>query len=164
MQESVEFDLVLEIEVGRRFVQEENSGLLRQRARDVNALPLAARKVFEQPIGEIENFHLAHRPRGDLDVPFAVKGPKSLMRIAPHHDDVAHTERYAERFDLRNARDRARTQFGVDLVGGAIVPEHASRLRLQSPRQESEQRAFARAVRAEEASERSRRQFERKIG
>ena len=56
-------DLVGEVEVGRRLVEQQDVGVLGERHRDPHPLALAAGELVDRPVGELERVGRDHARR-----------------------------------------------------------------------------------------------------
>jgi hypothetical protein len=150
-EERGDLDLIAEVEVRRRLVEDEQARLLGEGARDERALTLAAAQMIKREIGQLEDAGGLHRrPRGRVVLP-ALEVAAGPMRIATHQDELAdvegtlggralgHDAHAARQIRAREPADRH--TFETDLAGRGL--EHA--------RQEPDQRRLARAVRPDHA-------------
>ena len=85
-----DLELIAEIERGRRFVEQQNLGRLRQRRGDDHALLLAAAERAESAILERRRARRAKRIARDREVvgPFELEQPE--MRMPAHQDHLEH--------------------------------------------------------------------------
>ena len=97
------------IDPGRRLVEQQQFGFLRERACDENALLLPPREIRDPSPGKIGHMHYVERVMNDL----AIVGSKMLPEVQPretaHCDDVPHGRGKGpvDGLDLRHVGDRS---------------------------------------------------------
>ena len=96
-----------DVEVRRRLVEEENSRLLRERARDHDPLPLATRELVHTPAREAEDAGLGHHALGNRDVPRAFERKRRMMRGPAHQHHLGDGVGKRHRRVLGHDRDEA---------------------------------------------------------
>ena len=148
-------DLVGEVEVGRRLVEQQQVGALRERHRDPGALPLAAGERVDRPVGEVGHVRPGQRLGDDrLVVPRPLPQP-ALVRVPAAGDQVGDGE------PLRGDRRlRQQAEHLGDLAGrrpGDRLPveQHLAARRPQQPAQGAQQRRLAAAVGPDDRGERA---------
>ena len=137
-------ELVADIERRRRLVEQQDVGLLRERAGDDHALLFAARERGERAPLE------PGLPR-DLDIARTLELERAEMRVAAHQRDLEHGVVEREVRFLGHDRDAPRAGARVHRRDRHAVDGHRARVRLQHSGQEAQERGLARPVGAEDA-------------
>ena len=117
-------DLVGDVEEGRRLVEQQDVGLLRERHRDPHALALAARELVDRPIGEVGDAGRVERGGDGLVVVRAPAAEQPLVRMPPAPDEVGDDDALGRDRALRQQPEDAR-----DLLGRAAVQRARRRAR-----------------------------------
>ena len=86
--------LVIQVQIGRGFIQQQIRGLLRQRHRQEGTLLLTARKLVHPPIRNDVGVRGCHHPVHDLAVGLAQAAPEIQIGTAP----VTHQRAYRDAF------------------------------------------------------------------
>ena len=122
VDEQVEhLDLVGEVEVGGRLVEQQQVGALGQRHGDPHALALAAGQLVDRPVGQVER---AGGAIASVDDRLVVGGPLPeplLVRVAAAGDQVGDGDALG-----RDRRLRQDAEPGGDLPGGQAVDRSPS--------------------------------------
>ncbi|MFH1080550.1 MAG: hypothetical protein V1766_09890 [Pseudomonadota bacterium] len=120
------FHLMPNVQRGGRFVKQHQFGLLGQRARDQNPLPLAAAQPVHAPACERQRIGHRHRPVDDRQVLFSLETPFSEIRRPPHKDNLLHLERKNRRGFLGHDGNDSGQGLAFHLVDGyAMNADHA---------------------------------------
>ncbi len=141
-----DLDLMVDIEMRGRLVEEQDAGLLGQRARDHAALPLAAREGCYRPVCKGRRMRELHRLFGNLVIPGPLDPEARQVWRASHEHDVPHGEVERDRLVLCHDRQAARQLPRVYLVDIHPVQERAPADRPQHPAQRADQGGLARPV------------------
>ena len=146
------------VEADGRFVQNDQFRLMHQRVRQTDALPVAFRKLADDAAAHVRQAALLHHRRDALagTPPAEALEPRAEFQVFPHAhfgvqrvvlrhvaDAAAHLRRLMKHVEARHARRAAR--------------------RRQEAGQNAHRRAFARAVRAEQADDFAARDRERDV-
>ena len=97
--------LVREVERGGRLVEHQEQGVLGERAREEDALALAARELRHGTVRQIEHVHFGERRVRKRPVAGRFESPQPEVRRAPHQRDFAGGEGDVRRLVLREERD-----------------------------------------------------------
>ena len=142
-------DLVGEVEIGGRLVEQEHVGALGQRHRDPRALPLAAGELIEGPGGELGDA----RPRERLvDGRLVVRRPlpvPRLVRVPAAGDEVGDRQALGCGRRLRQHAEHLRDLAGRGAVDAPAVEQHVAAAGGEQPAQGPQERRLAAAVRAD---------------
>ena len=106
-QQMEELHLESQVEAGGGFVEEEDRGLLGERAGDSDALALPAREFPELAFGEGGDQATLQRPLDNGLVPASGAFPRTQVRVPPHPHHLTHRHRKRRRFGLRHHGKRA---------------------------------------------------------
>ncbi|MEG8035475.1 hypothetical protein QP157_09125 [Sphingomonas sp. LR61] len=145
-----DLELVREVQVGRRFVEQQRVGLLRHHQGDPCTLSLATRQARDVAVCDVGQ---AGRRDGLLRDVGVVRGPRlrpRLVRVAAAHHQVEHARAGGGDGRLRQDRELPRDLAVRFLADRGTVEQDLAGLRLQHPPEGLEQGRLAAAVRAEE--------------
>ncbi len=142
--------LMADVERGRRLVEEHDASLLRERPRDDDALPLAARERAEAAVAVREKVEPLERARRDLAIATALLRQAAQMRRSPHEDVFRDRHPRRRRGVLRDDGDDPRQLRALQLPRVAPVERDRAGERDES-RDRPQQRGLARAVRPDQA-------------
>ncbi len=148
-----ELDLVAQVEEARRLVEQEERRLLRQRAREEDALPLAARERADGAVGEGAGAGALERGAGDGEVALRLEGDPAEVRMAAEQGDLERGEGQLVRGLLRHHGDAAGALARRER--GELVAQQAHRAArgAQRSREQPHQGRLAGAVRTEQADD-----------
>jgi hypothetical protein len=135
------------VEAGERFVEEQNVGFLRQRTGDEGALLLAAGEGADLAVLEIAQLHAGERALDDLGVVTRILPPPAEIRITAHLDEAAHGDGEVP-VDVATLRQVG--EFVAAAGERFAAPEDLAAVCGDESGEGFEQRALARAVRADE--------------
>src|SRR6185369_12873010 len=107
-EQPVDLDLVAEIQERGRLVEEDGVRLLRERAREQDALALPRRQLGDRTLGERLRVREGERAARDLEVVDALDTEEPEARRAPHEDDLKDGEVEGDARLLRDEREPAR--------------------------------------------------------
>ena len=85
-----EVELMMDIEIRRRFVEKEDFRFFRQSQGQPGALPFAAGKFGQAVMPELRHFRFFQGLIGRPYIVFAEAGKQSLIGQAPHEDQIAY--------------------------------------------------------------------------
>ena len=137
---------VLEVERGRRFVEQQHGRLLRERAPEHRAPALAARQRRDRPRAQLGHADRAQRPLDRGVVLGAVAVERGRARVAPAAHEVLDRERELPVLLLRQERDAAGDRAPVE----PLERRHLALVGLEDAGQNPQQRRLAAAVRADQ--------------
>ena len=140
--------LVGEVQVGRRFIQQQGVSLLRQGHGDPGALTLPAAERIQRAVGEERQVGGRQRLVDDAFVCLAPLLEPALMRIAPLRDQVMHRQSIRRDRRLRQDAQLTRQRLRLHFVNVAAIEVDAASRRLQQARNGAQQGQLAAAVRA----------------
>ena len=146
-------ELVMDVEVGRRLVEEEELGLLRERLGQQNPLPLAAAEREDGAPGEAGEVDADQRRAGALAVLGGVGLQPAPVRRPPQEHEVLDAEVEGERERLADEGEAAGQRARLprpDLP----PPEHQTSVVGERPADGPQERGLAAAVGAEHAEPR----------
>ena len=128
-------DLVGEVEVGRRLVEQQQVGLLRQGHGDPDPLALAAAHVLDAPVGQLGRARRGERVRHGLVVGGAPVPEPALVRVAAAADEVGHRDALGRDGGLRQQAEHPRDLLARRVVHALAVEQHraADRARRAGP-------------------------------
>jgi hypothetical protein len=146
-----EFDLVAQVEIGGRLVEQQHTGFLGEATGEPHPLQLTAGQVVGAPLGEVR--HTGQRER-TVDRGRRVRiGPAEAapVRVAAELDDVPHGQSAGRGAALGQQGDVARELTGTqgEAVGVAVDPERGVAAPLQ-PGDRPQERRLAAAVGADQ--------------
>ncbi len=146
-----EFDLVAQVEVVRRLVEQEHARLLGEAAGEPDALELAAGQVFGAPFGEVRD---AGHGEGTVDRGPAARvgpAPAAPVRVATEFDDVPHGQSAGRGAALGEQRDVPGELAGAQgqAVGLAVDDKGGGPGPLEA-RERAQQRRLPAAVRTDQ--------------
>ena len=136
------FQLMTDIQIGRRFVQDQNLRLLGQRHGDPHALPLAAGEGHHRPVFQVVRIRPLHGLRHDFFVPRRNAAPPVLIRIPPAGDQfkTGHVFRHLmhlrqkshipRQFAAAVRRERPAADGDRPFIGTEIAGDHFQERRL----------------------------------
>lgn len=150
-----DLDLVGDVEVRGRLVEQQQRRLLGQRHGDPDALALAAGQLVHRPVGEVGDPGGGHRL---VDDPLVLARPlpqEALVGVAAPGDQFGDADPVR-----RDRRLRQQAEGAGDLAGGQVVDvptvqQHRAGARAQHPRQRAQQGRLATRVRPDDHRERS---------
>ena len=143
--------LMTDVERGRRLVEQQHGGLLRERPGDDHALAFTAGERIDGARRELPELEGVERGARGVDVRPADRPEDPVMGRAAEEHVVEHPHPGRDDGRLRDDRDGARPIAITHLLDGR--PHHPDRtgLRRQHPGQRPQQRGLPRAVRPEDA-------------
>ena len=122
-------DLVAEVEIGRRLVEQEDGRVLGEAAREPHALCLAARERVDRPLRQVGNPGHGHHALDDRRPLGVARTPAAAVRVAAVLDDLAdrHPARgHARLREQRQARGEGRAGSSSTAAPSASVTVPAS--------------------------------------
>ena len=143
-------DLVGDVEVRRRLVEQQQVGLLGEGHRDPHALALAAGELVDQPVGEVEGVGQLEGLRHGLLVLARPAPEGALVRVPPAADEVDDADALGGHRVLRQQAERARHLARGQRGDRLPVEEHRARRRAQQSRHPPQQRGLAARVGADD--------------
>ncbi len=146
-------ELVVDVQVGRRLVQEQDTRLLRERPRHEHSLALAARERCHFSLGEPLGLRELHCLKGDAAVGGSLHLEPAHVGVAAHH----HHLQAGEPVGISGRLGHLREDRG-DLLGGHLreVPplqRDLPRIGLEEAGDRAQQGGFPGAVRSDQADE-----------
>src|SRR5919201_1965520 len=149
-RELADAELVGEVEMRGRLVEQEDVGLLRERHREDDALALAAGELPEGSIREVGRVDVRHGAcdRVVIAVGESTEGPR--VRRAAERDDLAGREREGRVERLRHQGESPRPLAIRQGADGAAVERHLAARRTHDPGERLHQGGLPGAVRADE--------------
>jgi len=148
-----ELEPVSGVEPRRRLVEQPDTGVLRDRAREKNAASLAAGEGARVPVCETDDVARAHRFERALPVAFRVGGKAAGVRGPTLQHEVEAPDREDEIEVLREIGDVARALPAADRVERDAVEEELAAVGGHDSRGDLQERGFAGAVLAEQGHE-----------
>ena len=140
--------LISDVQVGERFIEQDDGRLLCHGAGNHHALHLATAQLGEHPVavvgktGELE--HLLHH----LNIVRGGGFPAALVRVATHQHGVEHREVEHHILPLRHVSHQPRFLHRRQRVKRLSAHLHRATLRLQKTRHQLQQRGLSRTVRS----------------
>jgi hypothetical protein len=92
----------MQIQIGRRFVQEQDGGGLRERPRQQDALRFAAGELPHPAVGKVQSLHLLQRLAGDLFILGRNLSQEIQVWRASHQDRLPNREGGRQAHRLRH--------------------------------------------------------------
>ncbi len=138
-------ELVLDIKIARRLIEEENLRLLGERPRDQHALPFSAGELVKLTKRKLLQPHQGDRLGDDLFV--LGTDPPAYVRPAPQQHGVEDRDRERMRSALRHVAHGAGDLLQPDPAHILSGDDHDAAFRLQYPVDALEERCLAGAVR-----------------
>ena len=160
----MDLQAVLQIEEGRRLIQEDEARLLSQGPGDQGALPLAAAEAPEGPILQPLEIHLAQRVTRRGEVPRTLEPQQPQVRGASHQHHLDDAEVEKDLRLLRHQGQQARPRAGAQGAHRAPGEGHPAAVRRQEPAQDPEERRLAGAVGTDDPGHFARGQAQRQVG
>ena len=148
-----DLDLVVDIEMSRRFIQQQHIRPLRQRAGDHAPLPLAPRQRRDRPIRQHRCVRKLHTLPRDLVIPRPFDPEARQVWRSAHQHHFPHRELEVHRVILRDHRQPPRHRIRPHLIDVDPVQQHPPIQRRQHPAQRPHQRRLPRPVRPHHAHE-----------
>ena len=143
-------DLVVEVEVGERLVEEVQPGLLRQQGGDGEALALAAGERMHFARAEAGEVHRRQRLARKALVLAALPGPAVEMRMAADQRRLQHRRLEGVEVALRQQAAQAGGAAQAELFVGFAAEQKAAGLGLAQAGQRRQQCGLAGAIAAED--------------
>ena len=144
-----DLSLIAEIEIRRRFVEKDDTRLLRQRSRDQGKLPLAAGNHGVGAAGEMGYAKPVDRVARDGIIIGRRRGKQVAMGAAPHQHDVLDRKGEGAQVNLRNISDQPGALPHGQPPERFSLDTDLSRERRNEPDQGLEQSRLAAAIGAE---------------
>ena len=146
-EEVEHLDLVGDVEVRRRLVEQQQVGALGERHRDPHPLALAAGQLVDDAVGQVEGVGEGRAPRRPRPRPRPVHRPKApWCGWRPRRDEVGDRDALGRDRVLREQPQRAGDLLGREPVDRLAVEQHRAGARAQQPRQPAEQGGLAAGV------------------
>ena len=145
-----DLDLVADIEVRGRFVEEQDLRFLRERPGDEHPLPLAAADLVDGRSREMCDVCKVHGAVADLPVPGGLGGESPDVGVPPHHDDVAHGVIEPDRDILRHDGDLLRQLPETEHIQVAVVEVDLPFVPGNDPAHRFQERRLSRPVRSDD--------------
>ncbi len=146
-------ELVADVEVGRRFVQEENRGLLGERPGEDRALALATAEREDPVAGPVGEADLLEHTPSDREVLRGLAFEGTEVGIATVEDVLLDRDVVAGRLFLRDPCDPSGPLADVEVRYGTAEHLHRPLVRVHEAEQGAEERRLPRAVRPGERDE-----------
>jgi hypothetical protein len=148
-EEVEHLELVGEVEVGGRLVEQEYLGVLGERHRDPGALALPAGELVEGPVPEGADVRRLQRP---VDLLLVLGRPlleEALMRVAPARHEVLDREPLRRLRRLRQQADPPRHLARREPGDGLAVEQHRAAARSHETSQPTQESGLAAGVGAD---------------
>ena len=126
-----DLELMRDVQVRIRLVEEENLRLLAQCPGDENPLTLTPGKGGDRFLRNMLNVRQAHHLQGDVKVKLTFEPRSSDVRGTPHQDNLENREREHPQCILRNVCDQARNFLSAVLLESATFQRNRTSLRQQ---------------------------------
>ena len=149
-QQVEHLDLVGDVEVRRRLVEQQQVRSLRQRHRDPDPLALAARELVDHAVGQPERVRQLERLRDGLVVGAGPAPEGAVVRVPATADEVDDGDALGRDRVLRQQPQDARDLLGGLAVDDLAVEQHRARPGLEQPRQTPQQGGLAAGVGADD--------------
>ena len=148
-----DLDLVGDVEIGRRLVEEQQLGLLGKGHRDPHALPLAAGELVHQALREVQGVGELECPGHGLLVRVRPPSQRTLVGMTPAADEVDHADAFGRDGVLRQQAEGAGHLARRQLGDRAPVQQHRAGGRSQEPGHAAQQRGLAACVGSHDAGD-----------
>src|SRR6185436_21173931 len=135
--------LVRDVQAGDRLVQQQQRRLLRQRARQVDAVALAARQLGDGPLGQRGRVRRRQRARDRIGVGRRLGLQPPEVRQPPQRHRLAHRQRNVGGRILRQQRRPARDLPARQRGQRRARQRHLPRRRRVQAQQQAQQRRLA---------------------
>ncbi len=145
--------------IGRRLVEQQHAGVLREHHRDPDALALAAGELVERAVAQRGRVGGGQRPLDALPVVRGLRAPEALVRVAAARHEIADGQPLRRDRRLRQEADAARHLARGELADRRAVEQDAARLRLHQARHRAQQRRLAARVGADDRGDAALRQL-----
>ncbi len=149
----VQLDHMADIEVRRRFVEQQDGRLLGERLRENDAPTLSAGELQHRTIRQVLHGHSFHRFAHRLPIGLRTRSPPGEVRRAPHQHELQHRDRERGQDVLRHHRDHPRGLAPAHGVRIASAHADIARRRPQGPRRHAHERRLAAPVRSDESND-----------
>ena len=146
-------DLVVEVEVGGRLIQQQVRRFLRQGHGEEGALLLAAGEFVHALVGKRVGVGRRHDARDDVQIGLAEPSPEVEVGASAVADEGAHADAFRHHVVLRQEREAARKAARAHAVDGFAVEGDVAALRRQQAGEGFQQGRFAAAVRPDECGD-----------
>jgi hypothetical protein len=150
VQDAEELELMADVEMGARLVEEEHAGLLGQASSQCRELPLAGRERSDAPGREGQDTGLTHRSFDGFIVDYGEGTERPAVGVSAEGDPVTHRQRSGTSFFWCDEGQGSGQDVARPSGQGAILQEHQPRCRGEETRQRAHERRFSRGVRAHE--------------
>ena len=157
-----DLDLVAEVEVGRRLVEEEDRRLLAQARGQPHALALAAGELVDAAVGHPGDPGDVHGPPDRLACVRVATLPAPAVRVPAVRHDVAHRDPVGRRAALGEQRHRPSERLGAqEQCRGPVVEVDVAGVRTVQAGHRAQQGGLATAVRTDQGGDLPRTHVER---
>src|SRR5215470_17368392 len=154
---------MLEIEEGRRLVEQRDLRRLRERPRKKHPFALAARELLDVAISERKQAKSLQGLPRDLEIARTFKMKRANMRGAAHQHNLEHGETKRERIFLAHHRDHARELAALVLDSRTAEQSDVAAPWAHRSADDFQQRRLAGAVRTNDCEHLARRDLERNV-
>jgi len=156
--------LMGEIEVSRGFVEEQDSGLLGQGARQQETLALTARDLANSSISEVRGIDERQSPTNDRVVQWGCPAKHPEMWCAPGQRNIPAGQRLRHQGLLWHDRDLPGDLGATERAKVSPIKSNCPLPRTQQPGGQAQERRLARTIRAKEPNKPTRPQRQRDVG
>src|SRR6266436_8498143 len=143
-------DLCRNVQVKSRFVEEQKQGLLRQSARQDDALLFSAGDLIHPAVAQTRSADLGEGIFGDHHVAFGFKAQAASMSMAALQNEFPSARREEQTALLLDDGDALRADSRRERVGDESVEQDAPRKRMERAGDQFQQGGFAAGVGAED--------------
>ena len=135
-----------DVEEGRRFIQQQDAGLLRECHGNPHALTLPTRELIDRAVGKVCDVGGLERLRDDLIVLGAPAGEHALVRMPPPAHEVGNRNALGRDGVLRQQADLARDLLRRGAVDFAAIEHDPPGLRREQTGERAQKRRLSASV------------------
>lgn len=158
-----DLDSMFEVEKRSGLVEQQDIGILYERAREQDELAFATRKRVDSTIRQMRDPQSLECSERERDIALALESDQWLVRSTPHQDQLANAEGKGHVKILRNECDAACERPTGEGSNRHVAQQDLTRLGNESPTRQAQQGRLADTVSPNETDHFTRSNFERDI-
>jgi hypothetical protein len=155
--------LVPQVEVVCRLVQQEQAGILGQAHRKIRPLPFASAQFGDRSVDQVQDIGMCHRKSDNFQIPFRFTSDPRDVRRPSHQDNLLDCEGQVHGEVLRQACHGPCKLTPGDQLQGAALESNLARLREQRAGCNSQEGRLTASIRPDDADELALRNLHRHV-